>query len=85
MHINKNGEFIYNDKFEVLGVFHKGFAIAKDKDGFFHINKRGEPIYKERYKSVEPFYNDFSFSETFEGKLVIIDIKGKIIHKITHD
>jgi hypothetical protein len=59
-----------------LGVFHKNYATAKDKNGWFHINKNGNELYKERYLMIEPFYNGFSLVETFKSKKQIIDEKG---------
>ncbi len=62
-----------------MGIFHKSYATAKDKKGWFHIDKNGNSIYNERYLMIEPFYNGFSLIETFKNKKQIIDEKGNLI------
>ena len=61
-----------------LGVFHKNFATAKDKDGWFHIDKNGKELYSKRFLSIEPFYNGFALVDTTSGK-AIIDQQGALI------
>ncbi len=78
-HIDKEGEDLNGRLFKDLGVFHKSFATAKDDRGWFHIDKLGNNLYPERYAMTEPFYNGFALVETFEGKKIIIDEKGKFI------
>ena len=82
MHIDKSGSKIHDKEYKELGVFHKGYAIAKDNRGAFHIDKRGVPLYKERYRWVEPFYNSFSFVCKHNGKKIIISENGEVIHNI---
>ena len=60
-------------------VFHKGFATAKDKYGWFHIGKDGEAIYSERYLIIEPFYNGFSLVTDKNGQKKIINQNGKVV------
>jgi len=72
-HIDKNGKEIHGKEYIELGVFHKGYAVARDKDGFFHISKNGIPLYKMRYEWVEPFYNNRAFARKHDGTLVILD------------
>lgn len=73
-HIDYNGKDLNGRLFEDLGVFHKGFATAKDKNGWFHIDTKGNEIYKERYLQIEPFYNGCALVTTFENeKKIIID------------
>ena len=64
-------------KFLDLGVYHKGFATAKDEKGWFHIDKSGNPVYAERYLIVEPFYNGFALVTDFLGNKMIINEKGE--------
>ncbi len=75
-HINIEGNFLHQQWFLDLDVFHKGFSRAKDQNGWHHINKKGNSVYPQRYASVEPFYNGCSRVETFDGSLVVIDEKG---------
>jgi len=67
-----NGNYFLN-----LGVFHKGFATAKDENGWFHINKEGTAAYSERYWSMEPFYNVLALVAVFRGNRIIINEVGK--------
>ncbi len=78
-HITKDGNFLNEKEFSDLGIFHKNYAIAKDKFGWHHIDKSGKELYSNRYLMIEPFYNGFSVVETFEGKKLIIDEKGNKI------
>ncbi len=81
-HIDKAGKYIYQQEFEDLGVFHKRFATAKDKTGWFHINLFGEELYKERYAYIEPFYNGCALVQSFWGERMIIAENGKIINRL---
>jgi hypothetical protein len=65
-----------NKTFLDLGVFHKNFATAKDKDGWFHIDKSGNELYKKRYSYIEPFYNGFALVTDFEMNKSVINEKG---------
>jgi len=78
-HIDKKGRLLHNFWFLDLDVFHKGFARAKDEQGWHHINKQGQAIYDQRYLSIEPFYNGLARVESFSGKLSIIDENGRQI------
>ena len=79
VHINSNGKLLNNKEFIDLSVFHKGFATAKDFNGWFHIDLQGSELYKERYLFAEPFYNGFALMTNFNGNKLIINEKG-IIH-----
>lgn len=81
-HINKQGDFINNKEFLDLGVFHKNFAIAKDRKGWFHIDKLGNELYKERCTMIEPFYNGFAIVDNLKNKKQIINEKGIVILKM---
>ena len=64
---------IHGKFFDDLNVFHKGYAIAKDKDGYFHINKQGKELYKKRYQKLEDFYNRCAFATTFENSKIVLN------------
>lgn len=81
-HINKEGRFVHSQWFSQLDVFHKGFARAKDEEGWGHINKQGQFIYKNRYATVEPFYNGIAHVEDFKRRIFLIDEEGKIVRII---
>lgn len=79
-HISPDGRFLNDKEYLDLGVFHKNFATAKDKDGWFHISKTGNELYQQRYLAVEPFYNAFALVTQFDNKKIIISETGdKII------
>lgn len=78
-HIDNKGQFINDKTFLDLGVFHKNFATASDKNGWFHIDKHGNEVYKNRYLTIEPFYNGFALVTTFTNEKIIIDEKGEKI------
>ncbi len=50
-HINNHGKLVHNKWYKKLNVFHKGFAIAEDKHGWFHIDINGNPVYRQRFKN----------------------------------
>jgi len=81
-HIDTKGNPINNKEFLDLGVFHKNFATARDKDGWFHIDKNGNEVYAERYSAIEPFYNGFALVTQFDDNKVIINEQGNIVHMI---
>jgi hypothetical protein len=75
-HIDLDGKRIHGQWFVDLDVFHKGFARARDEDGWTHIDVHGRPIYPRRFSSVEPFYNGQARVERFGGALEVIDEAG---------
>ncbi|CAA0097857.1 Phenazine-1-carboxylate N-methyltransferase [BD1-7 clade bacterium] len=81
-HINKDGSLVHSYWFLDLDVFHKGFARAKDQNGWFHIDSEGNAIYPERYQSIEPFYNGCSRVELTNGALITIDEFGEVVRTI---
>jgi len=84
-HIYRDGSFVHGKWFIDLDVFHKGYARAKDTNGWHHIGQDGSSVYSDHYSSVEPFYNGFSRCETFGGGLVIIDERGQRVREIRPD
>lgn len=81
-HIDEKGSFINSRVFLDLGVFHKNFATAKDKVGWFHIDKNGNELYHERYLAIEPFYNGFALVTKFNNQKTVIDERGLGILKV---
>lgn len=81
-HIDRQGKFIHSFWYVQLDVFHKGFARAKDEQGWFHIKKDGSPAYPIRFASIEPFYNGQAHGEDFEGNLLIIGKQGQTIRTL---
>lgn len=76
-HIDERGAFAHPFRYREAGVYHKGFACAKDKHGWMHIDMEGVPIYQQRFASLEPFYNGRALAETFDGNIVTIDEQGR--------
>ena len=75
-HIDYKGNFIHKRWFIDLDIFHKGFARAKNEEGWFHISKNGKPIYNELYSMIEPFYNGVARVETKYKELLLINQSG---------
>jgi len=76
-HIDRSGHLLHEQWFLDLDVFHKGFARARDQDGWMHVNTKGKPIYGKRFYAVEPFYNGQARVERFDGALEVIDESGR--------
>jgi 2-polyprenyl-3-methyl-5-hydroxy-6-metoxy-1,4-benzoquinol methylase len=81
-HINVTGDFIHRRWFLDLDVFHKGFARARDADGWMHIDATGAAIYIRRFAAVEPFYNGQARVECFDGSLEVISENGATLVKL---
>ena len=81
-HINVSGELVHGQWFMDLDVFHKGFARARDINGWHHVNQTGEPIYTQRYSQVEPFYNGCSRVEAQDGCLQVIEESGCVLREL---
>ncbi|PWI47105.1 methyltransferase [Candidatus Heimdallarchaeota archaeon B3_Heim] len=81
-HIDPQGKIIHNKMFEDLDVYHKGFARAHERNGWFHIDVNGNPVYTEKYLMVEPFYNGQSLVHRYNGEVGVINEQGKWIHTV---
>ena len=78
-HVDPQGRPLHGAWFLDLDVFHKGYARARDGDGWMHVDAAGCPLYARRFASVEPFYNGQARVERFDGGLEIIDEAGRSI------
>jgi len=78
-HLDLNGEPLHGNWFVDLDVFHKGFARARDNDGWMHVDLCGEPAYERRFAAVEPFYNGQARVERFDGGLEVISEQGRVL------
>lgn len=76
-HIDLTGKPIHARWFLDLDVFHKGFARARDADGWTHVDEKGSPAYARRFAAVEPFYNGQARVERFDGALEVLDESGE--------
>lgn len=81
-HLDVHGGLMHGQWFVDLDVFHKGFARARDDDGWMHVDERGKPIYTRRFASVEPFYNGQARVERFDGALEVINETGRLVVEI---
>lgn len=75
-HIDATGRYLHECWFLDLDVFHKGYARARDEDGWHHIDIHGKPVYQRRFANIEPFYNGQARVERFDGALEVIDEDG---------
>ncbi len=82
-HIDKYGRRIHGGIFHELYPYHKGAAVARDNRGYFHIDMEGRPLYDRRFRLVEDYYNDNALAWTVDGRMMIIDRKGRIVHEVT--
>ena len=75
-HIGLDGDLLHGAWFVDLDVFHKGYARARDVDGWMHVDLQGRPAYGRRFHAVEPFYNGQARVERFDGALEVIGEDG---------
>jgi hypothetical protein len=75
-HVDPSGAPIHDRWFEDLDVFHKGYARARDPQGWMHVNHDGHAVYPHRFAAIEPFYNGQARVETLEGGLQVVDEGG---------
>lgn len=78
-HLNMLGNLFHGQWFFDLDVYHKGFARARDADGWMHVNLHGVSVYARRFAAVEPFYNGQARVERFDGGLDVIDERGETL------
>lgn len=81
-HMDADGRLLHGHWFLDLDVFHKGFARARDDDGWMHVDMKGVPIYERRFLMVEPFYNRCARVEQHDGALVLIDECGEALQML---
>jgi 2-polyprenyl-3-methyl-5-hydroxy-6-metoxy-1,4-benzoquinol methylase len=73
---------LHNRWFSDLDIFHKGYARARDEDGWMHVDRAGVPAYAKRYSAIEPFYNGQARVERFDGGLEVIRENGDIVSEL---
>lgn len=78
IHVDLDGHPVHPGAYQNLDVFHKGFARARDTEGWFHIQRDGLPAYDARFAEVEPFYNGQALCRDWMGRQVIVTESGKI-------
>jgi len=81
-HVDYTGRYIYNARFLDLDVLHKGFARARDAQGWMHVNRLGQPAYEARFAEVEPFYNGYAHVLDFHGQRLVVSEAGVVCHRI---
>ncbi len=81
-HVDGAGRALHAAWFLDLDVFHKGYARARDEDGWTHVDRRGRPAYARRFAAVEPFYNGQARVERFDGGLELIDEHGVTVAEL---
>lgn len=78
-HIDYDGHRVHGQWYLDLDVFHKGYARARDRSGWFHVDATGRPATQQRYAEIEPFYNGQARVLTHEGEYQIVDERGRVI------
>jgi hypothetical protein len=82
-HIDLDGRDLGLGEFIDLDVFHKGFARARDRQGWFHLRRDGSAAYAQRYAAIEPFYNGQSRCADRQGRALVIDEVGRELVLLT--
>jgi hypothetical protein len=77
-HIDGDGRPLHGQWFMDLDVYHKGFARARDRRGWFHVDQHGVEAYQARFREVEPFYNGQAKVTTLGGDIAVIDQTGAV-------
>jgi hypothetical protein len=84
-HIDLNGRRVHDQWFIDLDVFHKGYARARDRSGWFHVDTLGQALTCSRYAEVEPFYNGQARVLTHDGEYQVVDEQGHALASVgTH-
>ncbi len=81
-HIDPSGRDLHTSRFLDLDVYHKGYARARDANGWFHVDRDGRPAYARRFLDVEPFYNGAALAWTNAGACALIDEHGNVCHEV---
>lgn len=76
--MNLDGKVIYPAKYETLGFFKEGMAIASQRGKFGFVNKRNEVVIPIIYSGVYDFENGRAIVE-YNKKFGLIDRTGKLI------
>lgn len=83
-HITPDGRPLHGQWFVDLDVYHKGFARARDSNGWFHVNVRGRALSGHRFAEVEPFYNGHCRVLTHDGSYCVIGPSGDVLVRVGH-
>lgn len=78
-HIDVKGAPAHHHRYLDLDVYHKGFARARDRSGWFHVALDGTPAYQRRFAAVEPFYNGQALCLTTGFDPVVIGPDGETL------
>ena len=81
-HIDANGRPLHKHWFLELDIFHKGFARARDADGWYHVNREGESAYRSRFNAVDCFYNGQAWAKSATGEQFVIGQQGNVLRRI---
>jgi len=76
LHVDLAGRPLNGARWLDLDVFHKGWARAREAEGWTHVDRDGRPLYPQRYAMVEPFYNGQARVEERGGRRLVIDETG---------
>lgn len=82
LHIDRSGAVLHGGRFLDLDVFHKGFARARDEDGWFHVRRDGSAAYSLRFRAVEPFYNGVALCETALDGRILVSEDGQVVRQL---
>ncbi len=78
-HLRVYGGLLHSAWFRDLDVFHKGWARARDENGWTHVDQEGQPANPRRFAMVEAFYNGQARVELFNGQLEVVNSAGQTV------
>lgn len=67
-----------------MDVYHKGFARARDENGWFFINREGDDMGQgRRYRQIENFYNGQALVQLLaDGSRCVINEEHQILTRL---
>jgi hypothetical protein len=75
-HVFPDGTELYPQRYLLVYDFSEGFAVVKDKKGWYHITPDGTELYPHRYLWADDFSEGFAGVRDESG-FYTIDTKGE--------
>ena len=77
--INTRGETVIDYKYDSVGCFSEGIALALKDGKWGYINRYGEEVIGFKYKNAREFYNGLAMVEKDDGNMAYINRQGNEI------
>jgi len=86
LHIDKNDNPIYEQRYQIARSFSNGRAAVKDFDGNeFHIDTNGNRVYEKNYDEVKDYSEERAVVKEGYGKMYHIDLNGNRLYEKNYD